>query len=100
MKSPKIFAAGLLCLLIVSSAHAQIMLDVTKITCRDFLQDTITVPENIAYWLSGYYNGKRDNTVFDVVTLKSYVNKVEDYCEHNKDVTVMHAVETLLGGKQ
>jgi acid stress chaperone HdeB len=90
--------AGLLfCLVIVPSARAQVTIDVSKITCKEFLNDTITVPDNIAYWLSGYYNGKRGNTVFDANLLKDYVNKVQDYCIHNEDVTVMKAAEILLG---
>jgi acid stress chaperone HdeB len=94
----KSIAAGLLlCFVAVPYADAQITVDVSKITCKDFLHDTITVPDNIAYWLSGYYNGKRDSTVFDVNGLQSYVSKVEDYCIRNQDVTVMKAVEILLG---
>ena len=46
---------------------------------------------------SGYYNGKRSNTVLDVNALLDYVSKVEDYCLHNQDVMVMKAAETLLG---
>ena len=94
----KSFGAGILfCLVTVPYAAAQITIDVSKITCKEFLHDTITVPDNIAYWLSGYYNGKRDSTTFDVNGLQNYVSKVEDYCISNQDVTVMKAAETLLG---
>ena len=91
-------AAGiLLCLAMTLYARAQITVDVSKITCKEFLHDTITAPDNIAYWLSGYYNGKRSNTVLDVNALRDYVSKVEDYCLHNQDAMVMKAAETLLG---
>jgi acid stress chaperone HdeB len=94
----KYVVAGLLfCLLTPPPSRAQITVDVSKITCKEFLHDTVTVPNNIAYWLSGYYNGKRDSTVFDVNGLKDYVSKVENYCIENQDVTVMEAVQTLVG---
>jgi acid stress chaperone HdeB len=94
----KFIAAGLLiCFAAAPPARAQVTLDVSKITCREFLHDTITVPDNIAYWLSGYYNGKRGSTAFDVNGLSVYVRKVEDYCLRNQDVTVMKAAETLIG---
>ena len=96
--NPKSIVAGLLfCLAAAPAAHAQVTIDVSKITCKEFLYDTITVPDNIAYWLSGYYNGKRGNTVFDVNVLKGYVTKVQDYCLRHQDITVMTAAETLLG---
>jgi hypothetical protein len=92
-----IVCALLLCLVSPSGASAQIMLDVARISCKQFLNDTITVPDNIAYWLGGYYDGRRGNTEFDVDVLKHNVSKLEDYCVHNQDVTVMDAVESLLG---
>ena len=92
-----IVCALLFCLVSASGASAQIMIDVARITCKQFLNDTITVPDNIAYWLGGYYDGQRGNTEFDIDVLKHNVSKLEDYCVHNQDVTVMNAVETLLG---
>jgi acid stress chaperone HdeB len=91
-----VVCALLFCLVSASGTSAQIMIDVARITCQQFLEDTITVPDNIAYWLGGYYDGRLGNTEFDVAVLKHNVSKLEDYCRHNKDVTVMTAVETLL----
>jgi acid stress chaperone HdeB len=90
--------AGLLfCLVTVSAVWAQVTIDISKFTCKDFLGRTATQPDHVAYWLSGYYNGKRSNTVLDVNALRDYVSKVEDYCLHNQDAMVMKAAETLLG---
>jgi acid stress chaperone HdeB len=88
--------ALLFCLVSASGASAQIMVDVSRITCEQFLHDTITVPDNLAYWLGGYYDGRLGNTEFDVAVLKHNVSKLEDYCQSHRDVTVMTAVETLL----
>ena len=62
---------GLLALLAVTSAHAQIKVDVAKITCRQYLFDRNFSPKApmIANWLSGYFNGKNDNTVVDIGTM-------------------------------
>jgi len=94
----KSVVAGLLfCLMAVSSAQAQVTIDVSKITCKEFVLSTLFEPDHIAYWLSGFYNGNRSNTVLNVDDLQDYVSKVEDYCVHNQDVTVMKAAEILLG---
>ena len=49
--------------LIISAAQAQVTVDVSKITCEQFRGYAITDPNNIALWLSGYYNGQRNNTI-------------------------------------
>jgi hypothetical protein len=94
---PKAVVAGLLiCIPTVLAAHAQTMVDVSKITCEQFLLYKITDPNNIAIWLSGFYNGKRDNTVIDVQSLQDHLSKVKDYCRSNYSTTVMKAVEAVV----
>jgi len=79
------------------TARAQVTLDVSKITCDQFTGYKITNPDNIAMWLSGYYNGKRGNTVLDTQGLAANSKKLRDYCIQNPQIPVMRAVETLLG---
>jgi acid stress chaperone HdeB len=99
--NPKSIVVGLLfCLVAVPSTHAQVTIDVSKITCKEFLVSTLFEPDHIAYWLDGYYNGNRSNTVVDVNGLQDYVAKVQDYCLHNQDVTVMKAAQILLGARK
>ena len=81
----------------VPAARAQVMLDVSKITCEQFAGYKITSPQNIAIWLSGYYNGKRGNTVVDMQKLLADTKTMERYCLQNPQALVMHAVETVLG---
>ena len=73
------------------------MLDVAKITCEQFTGYKITNPQNIAMWLSGYYNGKRGNTILDAQGLNANVKNLEGYCIKNPKTLVMQAVETVLG---
>jgi len=79
------------------AARAQVTLDVAKITCDQFTGYKITNPDNIAMWLSGYYNGKRGNTILDTQGLAANTKKLKDYCIQNPQIPVMRAVETLLG---
>jgi len=83
-------------------AQAQVSVDVAKITCRQLLFDKVISPnsKSLALWLSGYYNGKRGNTVLDIGELAKKVDKVEDYCRMNEDVTVMDAVTKALSPGQ
>ena len=81
---------------LTAASQAQVTIDVSKITCEQFRSYAITDPNNIALWLSGYYNGKRGNTIISVQSLKENLEKVKDYCITNRTVTVMQAVEEVL----
>ena len=95
------FASAIFCLILsvaaIEPARAQVMLDLSKITCEQWSGYKITNPQNIALWLSGYYNGKRGNTVIDTQGLAEENRKLRDFCITNAKVPVMEAVEKLMG---
>jgi len=93
--------ATLTALSVVLSAleeQAQMTVDVAKITCRQYLFDRTFSPRApmIANWLSGYFNGLRNNTVVDIGAMEKNKDKVEDYCRMNQDVTLIEAAKTAL----
>ena len=84
------------------AAEAQVVLDVAKITCDQYVHSKIATPNYIAAWLSGYYNGQRGSLTVDLQTLHAHVQKLEQYCyqQQNFSIPVMKAVEaTIAGGK-
>jgi hypothetical protein len=76
-------------------ASAQVTIDVSKITCQQYVLFTVADPRDIAMWLSGYYNGKRNNTVLDTQEFRQRARKVMEYCQLNPKATVMEAVEKI-----
>jgi acid stress chaperone HdeB len=93
--------ASALCLILAAAAgspsHAQVTVDLSKVTCEQWSGYKITNPQNIALWLSGYYNGKRGNTVVDTQGLAAENRKLQDFCITNPQMPVMQAVEKLMG---
>jgi hypothetical protein len=66
---PKPIVTGLILSSIVfatATAQAQVIVDVSKITCDQYVHAKITTPNLIAAWLSGYYNAKRNNKIIDL----------------------------------
>ena len=59
--------------------------------------DKITFSQYIVMWLSGYYNGKRNNTIIDPGAVKNNEEKVNRYCYQHRETTVMDAAKTVLG---
>jgi acid stress chaperone HdeB len=79
----------------VSSAQAQVTLDVSKVTCEQYNAHKITNPQNIAIWVNGYYHGKRGDVTLQTQGLVENARKLRDYCRRNPQTLVMQAVETL-----
>jgi hypothetical protein len=81
-------------------AQAEVTLDISKLTCEQFLGYKLTTSEKIATWLSGYHNGKRGNTSLGIHGLIGNAKKLRNYCTRNSQTLVMNAVETVLGKAQ
>ena len=97
------FISGLslfLSLFFAPSLRAQVQIDISKITCDQYVH-TITTPRLIGAWLSGYYNAKRDNHMVDVRNFNANLRKLEKFCYQEKHfkMPVMQAIEQLGAGK-
>jgi hypothetical protein len=101
-----------------ASAQAQVSIDVSKITCDEYVHDRIPTPDFVSFsavgslevratlsrwliaaWLSGYYHAKRNNWIIDLESFEDNVSKLTNYCydEKNFKVPIVEAVETVLG---
>jgi acid stress chaperone HdeB len=100
------------------SARAQVSIDVSKITCDEYVHDKIPTSDFISFpavgslearamlsrwlianWLSGYYHAKRNNSIIQTESFEDNVNKLTNYCydERNFKVPIMEAIERVLG---
>ena len=79
-----------------SAARAQMTVDFAKVTCKQFVASKFARPKSIAYWLSGYYNGKNSNTSVDIREMEQNVHKLETYCRRNYEMPVMDAAKNVL----
>ena len=80
-------------------ALAQMTIDVSKITCDQFLAGKVQDSRSVTVWLSGYYHGMHKNTVLDVNALQQESQAVMDYCISHPNVILMDAVTTLFEKK-
>src|SRR5262245_39819851 len=82
-------------------AQAQVTVDVSKITCDQFVHGKVGPPRSVALWLSGFYNGKRDNRNFDLQAFDDNLSKLQRFCyeEKNFPLPVMRAIEQTIGRK-
>jgi len=97
VKARLLLTSALFLFVQIATMHAQETVDVAKITCKQHFFDEITFSQYVVMWLSGYYNGKRNNTIIDPDALKKDEEKVNQYCQGHRDTTVMDAVKIVLG---
>ena len=99
-------------------ARAQVSIDVSKITCDEYVHDKIPTSDFISFpavgslearamlsrwlianWLSGYFHAKRHNWIINVESFEDNVSKLTNYCydEKNFKVPLTEAIERVLG---
>jgi acid stress chaperone HdeB len=94
--SLKLTIAALLIFEFTSAPHAAI-LDLSMMTCREFLDTDKDEIRIILAWLDGYYNDEHDPAILDTNTLVANFKKLHDYCAANPTVGLMTATDKLFG---
>ena len=89
----------LITLLATRAADAQVTIEVSQITCEQYLGFSVADPRDINIWLSGYYAGKRGSTVFEPQRVKEIAEKLKAECllKANSKLPMMQVLEKIKG---
>jgi acid stress chaperone HdeB len=82
-------------LVVAAPASAQ-KLDLTKVTCKQFLDSGERTMSMILMWLTGFFTDEDDTPIVDFDKLKTDANKIGDYCRKNPTTALMTAAEEIL----
>jgi hypothetical protein len=99
MMKLNIAAFGLALAVAALAAQAQVTLDVSKVTCDQWVEDKAINQPYTAAWLSGYYNGTKGNPVLDAKRLEDDAKKIGDFCLIYKQASIMDAASAVFGAK-
>jgi len=83
-------------MLAAAPAMAENDLDLSKVTCKDFLaagKDNISI---ILTWLDAYYLGKDDPPVIDFDRMAKSGKALGEYCGANGDATLSKAADKVM----
>jgi hypothetical protein len=98
MKLRLFLTSALFLFIQISTMQALETVVVTKITCDQLTLEQLAAPSSdVLLWLSGYYNGKRNNTLIDLQAIKNDQDKVRVYCYDHRDATVLDAMKNVIG---
>lgn len=88
----RLFLAGAL-LAASLPAKAQVVLDLSQITCGQYLDAGADDQMFISSWMSGYFHSQSNNPSLDLRAVKKNHAVVGKYCRANKKKTLMTAVK-------
>jgi acid stress chaperone HdeB len=84
-----------LALLALPSAEAQVTVDISKITCNQFLFGKATDSRTLTIWLNGYHSGASGKTLIDPNAMGE--RALIEYCIANSEMSVLNAARNVLG---
>jgi len=93
MRNTLIASAIVASAVIATEAKAQVVLDMTMLTCKQYLEADKARQDLIAAWMSGYFNAARSNPVFNASLFQQNRNRVAAYCKTHRPETMMSAIQ-------
>ena len=94
----KILSAAVLAAALVATSPVQAQkLDLSTITCKQFIEYNKDSIGMILMWLTGYMADQDDPPVVDFDEMKSNAGKLGAYCAQNPTIGLMTAAEKIMG---
>src|SRR5689334_16074267 len=82
-----------------TAAEDKMVVDMSKLTCRELTKLGFQDFAGITMWLSGYYNASVRSTVIDLNEFAQAAKTVKGFCQTSPQSTVMAVSERALGIK-
>ena len=88
--------AALLIFGLTPVTHAAVI-DLSMMTCQEFLASNKDEVRIIWAWLDGYYTDEQEAPIIDINTMVDNLKKLNEYCDANPAVGLITATNKLFG---
>ncbi len=75
-----------------SVAHAQVMVDMSLITCKQLIESPEERMPFITAWMAGYYGATQDRATIDLRYLERNTKVATEYCKSHPSETLMTVI--------
>ena len=89
-----LFAAALV--LPSVSANA-VVLDLSTMTCKQFIEGGDDEIKMVLTWMDGWYKGDEDEAIIDTDVFVDNAKKFGTFCAANPTISIVNAAEKILG---
>jgi acid stress chaperone HdeB len=84
--------------LVLSSAPAHaVVLDLSTMTCKQFLEGGDDTIKMVLTWMDGWYKGDSDEAIIDTDVFVENAKKFGSFCGKNPSISIVNAAEKVLG---
>ncbi|MGN1288596.1 MAG: HdeA/HdeB family chaperone [Bradyrhizobium sp.] len=84
--------------LVLSSAPANAtVLDLSTMTCKQFVEGGDDTIKMVLVWMDGWYKGDSDEAIIDTDVFTENAKKFGTYCGKNPTISIVNAAEAVLG---
>jgi acid stress chaperone HdeB len=77
-------------------AHA-VVLDLSTMTCKQFVDGGDDTIKMVLTWMDGWYKGDSDEAIIDTDVFVENAKKFGTYCGKNPTISIVNAAEAVLG---
>jgi acid stress chaperone HdeB len=96
MKSMYVLLAAVSLALAAAPAQA-VVLDLSTVTCKQFVDGDKDEISMVLTWLDGWYKGDEDEAIIDTDVFVANAKKFGTFCAANPNISVVNAAEKILG---
>jgi hypothetical protein len=76
-------------------SRAIVKVEMTEITCKQFMDYSFDKSEAIGAWMSGYWNAARNIETLDITRYKANAKRVSNYCKNHKKAMLMATIQKV-----
>ena len=84
-------------LLFASAPANAAVLDLSTMTCKQFVESGDDTIKMVLTWMDGWYKGDSDEAVIDTDVFIENAKKFGTYCGKNPTMSIVNAAEAVLG---
>jgi acid stress chaperone HdeB len=77
-------------------AHA-VVLDLSTLTCKQFVEGGDDEIKMVLTWMDGWYKGDEDEAIIDTDVFVDNAKKFGAFCAANPTISIVNAAEKILG---
>ena len=94
----KTIASMLFAAVVLSSVPARaVVLDLSTMTCKQFLEGGDDEIKMVLTWMDGWYKGDEDEAIIDTDVFVDNAKKFGTFCAKNPTISIVNAAEKVLG---
>ena len=93
----RLISAAFAISLLPATANAQVIIDMSALTCDQYLAMSPSMSRDFSAWMSGWYSYQTRRRFVDVVAHQKNIESLKSWCEFRPQASVMSALQSLIG---